>query len=212
MCARCWRRSIRLGIKTRPHKDRPRGRLRTARRCGTAAHSAAASATRGAGRWPCTPDIEYRIKIAGFGGQGVLLLGQLIAEAGMDDGARGFVAARATARRCGRGLRTAMCGFRRSQSIRRWFRRPNVLIALNEPSLRKFLATVDAGRTGSLQLAIARRLRRDRYHDACACRSRRWPIELGSAKVGQHRGAGRVSGAVTTRCRRRRSIAPWRAW
>ena len=45
---------------------------------------------------------------------------------------------RRTGRKCARAPRIAMCGWRASPSIRRWWRRPDVLVAMNEPSLRKF--------------------------------------------------------------------------
>ena len=32
------------------------------------------------------PELDLRIKIAGFGGQGVLMLGEVLAEAGLDAG------------------------------------------------------------------------------------------------------------------------------
>lgn len=90
------------------------------------------------------PESEYRIKIAGFGGQGVLLLGQLIAEAGMDDGLDvSWLPSYGPEMRSG----TSNCHVRLStkQVDSPLVSRPNVLIALNEPSLRKFIATVETG-------------------------------------------------------------------
>ncbi len=37
-------------------------------------------------------DVDLHVRVAGFGGQGVLLLGEVLAEAGLDAGLRGFVA------------------------------------------------------------------------------------------------------------------------
>ncbi len=89
------------------------------------------------------PASEYRIKVAGFGGQGVLLLGQLIAEAGMDDGLDvSWLPSYGPEMRSG----TSNCHVRLSTSHvdSPLVSRPNVLIAMNEPSLRKFIATVDS--------------------------------------------------------------------
>ncbi len=93
-----------------------------------------------------TSDIDCRIKVAGFGGQGVLLLGQLLAEAGMDYGLEvSWLPSYGPEMRSG----TSNCHVRLSA-------RPidsplvsgsHVLIALNEPSLRKFLNAVLPGGT-----------------------------------------------------------------
>jgi 2-oxoisovalerate ferredoxin oxidoreductase beta subunit len=89
-------------------------------------------------------EVDYRIKIAGFGGQGVLLLGQLLAEAGMDDGLEvSWLPSYGPEMRSG----TSNCHVRLSTKPvdSPMVTRANVLIALNEPSLHKFLATVEAG-------------------------------------------------------------------
>jgi 2-oxoisovalerate ferredoxin oxidoreductase beta subunit len=87
---------------------------------------------------------EFRIKIAGFGGQGVLLLGQLIAEAGMDYGLDvSWLPSYGPEMRSG----TSNCHVRMSTKMvdSPLVSRPNVLIAMNEPSLRKFIPTADTG-------------------------------------------------------------------
>jgi len=88
--------------------------------------------------------VDFRIKIAGFGGQGVLLLGQLIAEAGMDDGLSvSWLPSYGPEMRSG----TSNCHVRLSSKPvdSPVVTRCNVLIALNEPSLHKFLNTVEPG-------------------------------------------------------------------
>jgi 2-oxoisovalerate ferredoxin oxidoreductase beta subunit len=85
--------------------------------------------------------LDYRIKVAGFGGQGVLLLGQVLAEAGMDAGLEvSWLPSYGPEMRSG----TSHCHVRLgSQPIDSpLVSRPNVLLALNEPSLRKFLPAV----------------------------------------------------------------------
>ncbi len=88
--------------------------------------------------------LEDRIKIAGFGGQGVLLLGQLIAEAGMDDGLEvSWLPSYGPEMRSG----TSNCHVRLASHPvdSPLVTRPNVLLAMNEPSLRKFLPDVVPG-------------------------------------------------------------------
>jgi len=88
--------------------------------------------------------LEDRIKIAGFGGQGVLLLGQLLAEAGMDDGLEvSWLPSYGPEMRSG----TSNCHVRlASQPVDSpLVTRPDVLLAMNEPSLRKFLPEVVPG-------------------------------------------------------------------
>ncbi len=88
--------------------------------------------------------VDYRIKIAGFGGQGVLLLGQLIAEAGMDHGLEvSWLPSYGPEMRSG----TSNCHVRLSSRPvdSPVVTRSNVLIALNEPSLHKFLPFVEPG-------------------------------------------------------------------
>ena len=87
---------------------------------------------------------DARLKIAGFGGQGVLLLGEVLAEAGLAAGLEvSWLPSYGPEMRSG----TSNCHVRLSTkpidsplvSV------PNVLLALNEPSLRKFIGTVQAG-------------------------------------------------------------------
>ncbi len=88
--------------------------------------------------------LDVRIKIAGFGGQGVLLLGEILAEAGMNAGLEvSWLPSYGPEMRSG----TSNCQVRIStlQVDSPLVSRPNVLLALNEPSLRKFLATVEPG-------------------------------------------------------------------
>jgi 2-oxoisovalerate ferredoxin oxidoreductase beta subunit len=87
---------------------------------------------------------DARLKIAGFGGQGVLLLGEVLAEAGLDAGLEvSWLPSYGPEMRSG----TSNCHVRLSSapidsplvSV------PNVLLALNEPSLRKFIGAVQPG-------------------------------------------------------------------
>jgi 2-oxoisovalerate ferredoxin oxidoreductase beta subunit len=87
---------------------------------------------------------DARLKIAGFGGQGVLLLGEILAEAGLAAGLEvSWLPSYGPEMRSG----TSNCHVRLSNkpidsplvSV------PNVLLALNEPSLRKFIHTVQPG-------------------------------------------------------------------
>jgi Pyruvate/2-oxoacid:ferredoxin oxidoreductase gamma subunit len=88
--------------------------------------------------------VDLKIKIAGFGGQGVLMLGQVIAEAGMDAGLEvSWIPSYGPEMRSG----TSNCHVRLSSKPvdSPLISRPGVLLALNEPSLRKFLPTVVPG-------------------------------------------------------------------
>ena len=90
------------------------------------------------------PPLDLRLKIAGFGGQGVLMLGEVLAEAGLDAGYEvSWLPSYGPEMRSG----TSNCQVRVShQPIDSpLVSRPNVLLALNEPSLRKFLPTVEEG-------------------------------------------------------------------
>lgn len=93
---------------------------------------------------PPAPATDCRLKIAGFGGQGVLLLGEVLAEAGLTAGLEvSWLPSYGPEMRSG----TSNCHVRLSAkpidsplvSV------PNVLLALNEPSLRKFIGTVQPG-------------------------------------------------------------------
>jgi 2-oxoisovalerate ferredoxin oxidoreductase beta subunit len=93
---------------------------------------------------PAPQGTDARLKIAGFGGQGVLLLGEVLAEAGLAAGLEvSWLPSYGPEMRSG----TSNCHVRLSTkpidsplvSV------PNVLLALNEPSLRKFIGTVQPG-------------------------------------------------------------------
>jgi 2-oxoisovalerate ferredoxin oxidoreductase beta subunit len=87
---------------------------------------------------------DMRIKIAGFGGQGVLMLGALMAQAGLDAGFEvSWLPSYGPEMRSG----TSNCHVRLSDKPidSPLVSRPNVLLAMNEPSLEKFFKSVDAG-------------------------------------------------------------------
>lgn len=89
-------------------------------------------------------EIDLHIRVAGFGGQGVLLLGEVLAEAGLDAGLEvSWLPSYGPEMRSG----TSNCHVRLSKhSIDSpLVASPNVLVAMNEPSLRKFVATVRSG-------------------------------------------------------------------
>jgi 2-oxoisovalerate ferredoxin oxidoreductase beta subunit len=93
-----------------------------------------------------TRALDVRIRVAGFGGQGVLMLGEVLAEAGLDAGYEvSWLPSYGPEMRSG----TSNCHVRlSSQAIDSpLVSRPDVLLALNEPSLRKFLSTVVPGGT-----------------------------------------------------------------
>jgi 2-oxoisovalerate ferredoxin oxidoreductase beta subunit len=87
---------------------------------------------------------DWRIKVAGFGGQGVLMLGEVLAEAGMDAGYEvSWLPSYGPEMRSG----TSNCHVRLSSRPidSPMVSRPNVLLAMNEPALRKFLPAVEPG-------------------------------------------------------------------
>ena len=87
---------------------------------------------------------EYSIKIAGFGGQGVLLLGQLLTEMGMREGLEvSWLPSYGPEMRSG----SAHCHVCLSQERigSPLISHPDVLIAMNEISLRKFACQVAPG-------------------------------------------------------------------
>lgn len=89
-------------------------------------------------------DIDLQFRVAGFGGQGVLLLGTILAEAGLDAGLEvSWLPSYGPEMRSG----TSNCHVRLSPRAidSPIVSTPDVLIALNEPSLRKFLAGVKPG-------------------------------------------------------------------
>ena len=88
--------------------------------------------------------MDLRIKVAGFGGQGVLMLGEVLAEAGLEAGYEvSWLPSYGPEMRSG----TSNCHVRlASRPVDSpLVSRPNVLLALNEPSLRKFLPNVEPG-------------------------------------------------------------------
>jgi 2-oxoisovalerate ferredoxin oxidoreductase beta subunit len=100
-------------------------------------------AATGEGRRPARA-LDVRIKVAGFGGQGVLMLGEVLAEAALDAGYEvSWLPSYGPEMRSG----TSNCHVRLSSEAidSPLVSRPNVLLALNEPSLRKFLPAVEPG-------------------------------------------------------------------
>ena len=92
------------------------------------------------------PKLNLRVKIAGFGGQGVLMLGEVLAEAGLSAGYQvSWLPSYGPEMRSG----TSNCHVRISDGAidSPVVTRCDVLLALNEPSLRKFLPLMDAGGT-----------------------------------------------------------------
>jgi len=90
--------------------------------------------------------LDVRIRVAGFGGQGVLMLGEVLAEAGLDAGYEvSWLPSYGPEMRSG----TSNCHVRLSSTAidSPLVSRPDVLLALNEPSLRKFLPNVVPGGT-----------------------------------------------------------------
>ncbi len=88
--------------------------------------------------------IDWRVRVAGFGGQGVLMLGEVLAEAGLDAGFEvSWLPSYGPEMRSG----TSNCHVRLSSKPidSPLVLHPNVLLAMNEPSLRKFLAPVEPG-------------------------------------------------------------------
>jgi 2-oxoisovalerate ferredoxin oxidoreductase beta subunit len=91
-------------------------------------------------------NLDVRIRVAGFGGQGVLMLGEVLAEAGLDSGCEvSWLPSYGPEMRSG----TSNCHVRlASHPIDSpLVTRPNVLLAMNEPSLHKFLSSVEPGGT-----------------------------------------------------------------
>jgi len=88
--------------------------------------------------------VDLRVRVAGFGGQGVLLLGEILAEAGMQAGLHvSWLPSYGPEMRSG----TSNCHVRVTDARvdSPMVTRPNVLFAMNEPSLHKFFATVQPG-------------------------------------------------------------------
>ncbi len=89
-------------------------------------------------------ELNLGVRVAGFGGQGVLLLGEVLAEAGLDAGLEvSWLPSYGPEMRSG----TSNCHVRLSRRVidSPMVTSPNLLVAMNEPSLRKFVQTVPAG-------------------------------------------------------------------
>jgi 2-oxoisovalerate ferredoxin oxidoreductase beta subunit len=85
---------------------------------------------------------QMKIKVAGFGGQGVLLLGQLLTEIGVREGLEvSWLPSYGPEMRSG-SAHCHVC-LSRNRIGSPLISRPDVLIAMNEISLRKFAAEVD---------------------------------------------------------------------
>jgi 2-oxoisovalerate ferredoxin oxidoreductase beta subunit len=90
------------------------------------------------------PGLDLRVRVAGFGGQGVLLLGEVLAEAGLDAGLEvSWLPSYGPEMRSG----TSNCHVRLSRHLidSPMVMDPYVLVAMNEPSLRKFYKSVPPG-------------------------------------------------------------------
>jgi Pyruvate/2-oxoacid:ferredoxin oxidoreductase gamma subunit len=89
-------------------------------------------------------ELDVRVRVAGFGGQGVLLLGEVLAEAGLDAGLEvSWLPSYGPEIRSG----TSNCHVRMARETidSPLVTEPNVLVAMNEPSLKKFYASVQPG-------------------------------------------------------------------
>lgn len=89
-------------------------------------------------------EVDLQVRIAGFGGQGVLLLGEVLAEAGLDAGLEvSWLPSYGPEMRSG----TSNCHVRLSRQAidSPLVTSPNVLVAMNELSLRKFDRSVRPG-------------------------------------------------------------------
>jgi 2-oxoisovalerate ferredoxin oxidoreductase beta subunit len=87
------------------------------------------------------PHTDLRVKIAGFGGQGVLLLGQILAEMGMREGREvSWLPSYGPEMRSGSAhCHVCLSNERVGSPV---IEHPDVLIAMNEPSLHKFTKMV----------------------------------------------------------------------
>lgn len=87
---------------------------------------------------------EWKIKIAGFGGQGILLLGQILAEMGMREGKEvSWLPSYGPEMRSGSAHCHVCLSSKRIGSP--LIEHPDVLVAMNEISLRKFALSVVPG-------------------------------------------------------------------
>ena len=108
---------------------------------GVADEDASATQTTSIG---ATEAIDLHVRVAGFGGQGVLLLGEVLAEAGLDAGLEvSWLPSYGPEMRSG----TSNCHVRLSNETidSPLVTSPNILVAMNEPSLRKFDKSVRPG-------------------------------------------------------------------
>ena len=88
--------------------------------------------------------LDLRIKVAGFGGQGVLMLGEVLAEAGLGAGYEvSWLPSYGPEMRSGTSNCHVRSGSRPVDSP--VVSRSNVLVAMNEPSLHKFLPDMEPG-------------------------------------------------------------------
>src|SRR5579883_1382803 len=88
--------------------------------------------------------LDVRIKVAGFGGQGVLMLGEVLAESGLEAGYEvSWLPSYGPEMRSG----TSNCHVRIASTAidSPLVSQPSVLLAMNEPSLRKFLPVMESG-------------------------------------------------------------------
>jgi 2-oxoisovalerate ferredoxin oxidoreductase beta subunit len=88
--------------------------------------------------------LDLQVRVAGFGGQGVLLLGEMLAEAGLHAGLEvSWLPSYGPEMRSG----TSNCHVRlaREPIDSPLVSHPDVLVAMNEPSLTKFMASVRPG-------------------------------------------------------------------
>jgi 2-oxoisovalerate ferredoxin oxidoreductase beta subunit len=89
-------------------------------------------------------DLDISVRVAGFGGQGVLLLGEVLAEAGLDAGLEvSWLPSYGPEMRSG----TSNCHIRLARKVidSPLVAKPHILVAMNEPSLKKFQASVRPG-------------------------------------------------------------------
>ncbi len=111
---------------------------------GNAGNERSAGILAGGPRTSCPPNVDYRLKIAGFGGQGLLFLGRLLAEAGMRQNLHvSWLPSYGPEMRGG----TANCHVNISTTEigSPLVSAPTVLIAMNKPSLDKFENEVVGG-------------------------------------------------------------------
>jgi 2-oxoisovalerate ferredoxin oxidoreductase beta subunit len=88
--------------------------------------------------------VDLQVRVAGFGGQGVLLLGEVLAEAGLHAGLEvSWLPSYGPEMRSG----TSNCHVRLARELidSPLVAHPDVLVAMNEPSLHKFSAAVRPG-------------------------------------------------------------------